>query len=353
MKHVIIILFTLWCSGLNAQTDSLKKWTYSGYGEFYFSYDFSNPANHEKPNFLYNHKRHNELGINLFIVNAAYDNKRERANLGLMAGHYAQYNLGSEPTWAQFISEANLGYKLSDKKNIWIDLGILPSHIGFESAVSADCWTLTRSLLAENSPYYESGLRVSYTSTNEKLYLAGLLLNGWQRVRKPDFIQHPSFGLQATFKPSSKLTLNYSNFIGTDIPDSIRSFRHFHNFYLLFEPSNQFGITAGFDIGFERVWTHPFNTWYTPVIIVKKRSGKKTILAFRAEYYSDAKAVIITTQTVNGFQTLGLSTNFDLEINRRLKWRIEGKMLHAKGNIFKNNTEENNFSITTNMTFKL
>ena len=32
--------------------------------------------------------------------------------------------------------------KLAKKKNLWIDAGILPSHIGFESAVSKDCWTL-------------------------------------------------------------------------------------------------------------------------------------------------------------------------------------------------------------------
>ncbi|MBK8628485.1 MAG: outer membrane beta-barrel protein [Saprospiraceae bacterium] len=28
-----------------------------------------------------------------------------------------------------------------------MDAGIFPSHIGFESAISADNWTLTRSLL--------------------------------------------------------------------------------------------------------------------------------------------------------------------------------------------------------------
>jgi hypothetical protein len=56
-----------------------------------------------------------------------------------MAGNYSQYNLSAEPTWAQFIYEANIGLKSSNKTNIWIDAGILPSHIGFESAISADC----------------------------------------------------------------------------------------------------------------------------------------------------------------------------------------------------------------------
>jgi hypothetical protein len=81
-----------------------------------------------------------------------------------MIGNYAQYNLLTEPTWAQFIYEANVGFKISRKQNVWLDAGIMPSHIGFESAVSADCWTLTRSILAENSPYYETGVKISYTN---------------------------------------------------------------------------------------------------------------------------------------------------------------------------------------------
>jgi hypothetical protein len=65
--------------------------------------------------------------------------------------------------------------KLSKKQNLWLDAGIMPSHIGFESAVSADCWTLTRSLLAENSPYYETGIKLGYVSKDEKLYISALL----------------------------------------------------------------------------------------------------------------------------------------------------------------------------------
>lgn len=60
----------------------------------------------------------------------------------------------------------------------------MPSHIGFESAIGKDCWNLTRSILADNSPYYETGIKLGYTSKNEKLYLAGMYLNGWQRIQK-------------------------------------------------------------------------------------------------------------------------------------------------------------------------
>jgi hypothetical protein len=76
-----------------AQIDSLNKLTFSGYGEMYYSYDFANPENHEKEDFIYNHKRHNEFNANLLIVKANYSDVTTRGNIALMAGNYPQYNL--------------------------------------------------------------------------------------------------------------------------------------------------------------------------------------------------------------------------------------------------------------------
>lgn len=324
---------------------------FSAYGELYYSYDFSNPQNHEKSNFLYNHKRHNELNANLLLLKANYLDKNYRVNLGLMAGNYAQYNLSSEPNWAQFIYEANVGVKLSQKQNIWLQAGIMPSHIGFETAISADCWTLTRSLLAENSPYYETGIQLSYTSKNEKLNTAVLFLTGWQKISKPNYIQKPSLGTQIKYKLSDKLLLNYSTFLGTDNPDSIKAFRHFHNVYLQYEPTNQFGIIAGFDIGIDKFNPTAYATWYSPVLIIKQSVTEKTKMAFRGEYYSDPKQIIIATGTTNGFQTFGFSLNLDYDLNDNIQFRVEGKTLHSKDKIFAK--ENNNYSLTTNMTIKL
>lgn len=334
-----------------SQNDSLKKLNFSAYGELYYSYDFSNPQNHEKSNFLYNHKRHNELNANLLLLKANYLDKNYRANLGLMTGNYAQYNLSSEPNWAQFIYEANVGVKIAKKYNLWLDAGILPSHIGFEGVISADCWTLTRSLLAENSPYYETGIKLCYTSKNEKLNISALCLNGWQKISKPEYITTPSFGTQINYKLSKKLLYNYSTFLGTDKSDSVKPFRHFHNVYLQYEPTKKFGIIAGFDIGMDKLISSTYGTWFSPVLIIKQSINEKTIIAIRGEYYSDPKQIIISTGTTNGFQTYGISSNLDYEINDKIKFRIEGKMFHSKDKIFVN--ESNNYSLTTNMTIKL
>jgi hypothetical protein len=351
MKFKTLIIAVMVSLQVGAQTDSTKKLNISAYGELYYSFDFSKPQNHEKAGFLYNHKRHNELNANLLLVKANYTDKNYRANLGVMAGNYAEYNLSTEPNWAQFIYEANVGVKLSKKQNVWLDAGIMPSHIGFESAISADCWTLTRSLLAENSPYYEAGVKVGYTSKNEKLSAAAFYLNGWQRIRKPDGIQRPSFGTQVTYKPSSKITVNYSTFLGTDKPDTLKALRHLHNFYMQYEPTSKFGIIVGVDIGSDKFDATNYGTWYTAVVIVRQSINAKTRVALRAEYYSDAKQIIITTATANGFQTFGISSNLDYDINEKIKCRIEGKLLNSKDKIFGNKND--NFSLTANITFKL
>ena len=127
-----------------------NKGTLSGYLEVYYCYDFSNPENHTRPSFVYSHNRHNEVNLNLGLIKYNYTSNLVRSNFALMAGTYANANLAAEPGVLKNIYEANVGVKISKKNEIWVDAGIMPSHIGFESAISKDCWNLTRSLLAEN-----------------------------------------------------------------------------------------------------------------------------------------------------------------------------------------------------------
>ena len=225
------VLDSLKTNSLNTNDQISEGLKISGYLETYYAYDFGNPANHTRPGFVYSHNRTNEINLNLGYVKLAYNTDMIRANLALMVGTYGNANLSAEPGVLKNIYEANVGVKIAKKKNVWIDAGIFSSHIGSESAVSKDCWTLTRSILAENSPYFETGLKISSTSDNEKWFFSALLLNGWQRMQRIDGNNMPAFGHQLTYKPNAKVTLNSSSFIGSDSPDSTRQMRYFHNFY--------------------------------------------------------------------------------------------------------------------------
>jgi hypothetical protein len=315
---------------------SVKPWKgtidLSAYVEAYYLYDFNNPANGNRPAFVYSHNRHNEFNVNLALIKFSYTAPRLRTNLAIMAGTYSNANLSAEPGVLKNIYEANAGINLSKKKQLWLDIGVFASHIGFESAIGKDCWNMTRSILADNSPYYESGIKLSYTSDNGKLFASVLVLNGWQRIQKVNGNSLPSFGWQITGKPNDKILINSSSFIGTDKDDATRQMRYFHNLYAIFNITEKFGLTTGFDIGAEQKakGSKTYNVWYSPVLIARYQPINKLALAARFEYYSDRNGVVISTGTPNGFATLGYSLNVDVIPVADALIRIEGRLLQSR-----------------------
>lgn len=327
--------------------------TIAGYLETYYSYDFANPENHVRQPFIYAYNRHNEINLNLGYIKLAYSSENVRSNISLMAGTYSNDNLSAEPGVLKNVYEANVGFKISEKKNIWIDAGIMPAHIGFESAIGKDCWALTRSIMAENSPYYETGAKISYTTDNGKWFISALILNGWQRIYRKDGNNFPAFGHQLMFKPNSKMMLNSSSFIGNDMPDSTKQMRYFHNLYGQFQITERLALIAGFDIGAQQTAQHnsTYNTWYAPILILKLSPTDKFSIAARAEYYSDKNGTIIATQTPNNFQTFGYSLNLDCLIHNNVWWRVEGRGFSSKDKIFSLNEKpnNNNYFLTTSI----
>ena len=335
MKKILFGTVILMSMQLMAQ-DSTGSLTISGYAEAYYQYDFNKPSDNNRPGFIYSHNRHNEFNLNLGFIKANYTAARVRANLALAAGTYMNANYAAEPGVLKNIYEANAGVKLSKNKNLWLDAGIMPSHIGFESAVSKDCWNMTRSILADNSPYFEAGAKITYTSHNGKWLVSGMALNGWQRITRVNGNSLMSWGTQIQYKPSDKFLLNYSTFIGTDKPDSARLSRLFHNIYGIFNVTDKFGITAGFDIGTEEKFpgSDDKNTCYSPVLILKYTFHNKWAIAVRGEYYSDEDGVVIATGTLNGFKTTGFSLNIDYSPMKNFVVRLEARNLSSKDEIF-------------------
>jgi hypothetical protein len=337
MKNSLFFLFFFLPVLLIAQVDtSVLNFSVSGYAEPYYGYDFNKPADGNRPGFVYAHNRHNEFNLNIAYLKGAVNAERFRGNLAIMAGTYANANLSAEPGTLRNLFEANAGVKISKKHELWIDGGLFGSHIGFESAVGKDCWTLTRSMLADNSPYYESGAKLSYTTPNGQWFFSALALNGWQRIQRVPGNSLISGGTQIQYKPNAAVTLNSSSFFGTDKPDDARLWRAFHNFYGILQFNDQFGLTMGFDTGWEenaREGEDP-NFWYSPVLIARYAINDRLTLAGRVEYYSDENGVIIATGTENGFQTLGVSANLDVQIHKNAVWRLEGKVFNSRDDVF-------------------
>ncbi|MEY3416947.1 MAG: hypothetical protein RL060_1058 [Bacteroidota bacterium] len=347
-KSIWLLLLTVFfvLHSLQAQNDTTAKISFSGYLEAYGSYDVRNPINHERPAFFYSYNKHNEVSINLAYLKVNYTNAKVRANVAFMAGTFPEYNMQNEQGLLKNIFEANAGVKLLKNNSLWLDVGVMPSHIGFESAIGKDCWNLTRSILAENSPYFETGVKLGYGSKNERWYMALLYLNGWQRIQKVKGNQTPAFGAQITYKPSAQTTFNYSNFLGNEQTDSLKQispailWRYFHNFYLQSMLSSKFGIIVGLDYGKQQRTQggRDFRTWIAPVFIMKYIFTDHWRVAIRNEIYNDRTGVMIPVASDNGkargLQAYSYSLNIDYVINENAMLRFEGRGLRNREKIF-------------------
>ncbi len=350
MKSILFALTMLINLQLQCQEEKKPVISWNGYVEVYYQYDFNKPSDNTRPGFVYSHNRHNEFNINLGYLKGSYSAERVRANLALAAGTYMNANYAAESGVLKNIYEANAGVKLSKKKNLWLDAGIFGSHIGFESAVSKDCWALTRSIVADNSPYYETGAKITYISDNSKWLLSALALNGWQRIQRVNGNSLISLGTQVQFKTSDKILLNYSTFFGTDKPDSARLYRTYHDIYGIVNFTDKLGLTVGLDIGTEEKTPggNDINTWFSPVGILKYTINNKWAIAGRVENFTDKYGVIIPTGTPNGFQTMGYSLNVDYSPFKNVLARLEARNFSSKHAIFikESQTVSNDFFIT-------
>jgi len=299
----------------------------SAYGEIYYGYDINQPQDNNRPSYIVSHNRHNEVNLNLAYLKANYYSKKVRANIALMTGTYANANLANEPGVLKNIFEANAGVRLSRKHDLWLDAGIMQSHIGMETAIGKDNLTLTRSLMADNSPYYETGAKLNYTTRNEKWYIALLALNGWQNIQRTPGNNTPAFGGQITYKPNDKLTLNYSNIVCNLQPDSSRRWRWYHNFYATYSPIKKIEIAAAYDIGAEQYVkdTSLYLLVYTWAVIAKYSMNSKLAIACRYEQYNDYYGIIVINPNHRWFEVTGYSMNLDYSITKNALLRIEGK----------------------------
>jgi hypothetical protein len=331
----LLSFYTLISQDKNPWTEK-PEFEVFGFVDIYYVYDFNEPNGGNRQPFFYNHNRHQEVNLNLGFIGLMVQQTKYRANITLQAGTYAQDNYASEQTMLKNVFEAYAGISLNKRNNLWLDVGIFQSHLGFESAISIDNWTLTRSLVAENSPFFLAGAKVTYTPS-DKVQVLGVICNGWQRIQRVAWNTMPSFGTQLVITPNEKYTINWSTFVGTDHPDSVRKVMIFNNFYAKMQFMEKFGLLAGFDFGFRQIskGSGEFHDWYGITIIAHYKFARKWAAALRGELYGDKNGVIVVIEdSPNGFRTSGLSLNFDFVPIPQIACRLETRWLHSPDEIY-------------------
>jgi hypothetical protein len=297
------------------------------------------------------------VSLNFALAQISYTKENYRIFLGVHTGTYVQFNYAAEPQLAKNIYEATGGIKLG--KDLWLDVGIFESHIGMENAISRDNINYTRSLMAENSPYYESGAKLSY-DVSDKLHVKLLLLNGWQVIQ--DNNKDISTGTQVTYQFLQNLSATWSTYIGNDAPDNKRKqMRYFNHFNLQYKINDDWELMAAYDYGIEkkpfyslldRYGNNDLNlfrqtqddgyfNFSTGAIQLRYHINEKLRLGARTEWYLDKSQVIVKTNTPNGYQIRGGSLNLDYYIHENALIRIEGKSLHSLDSIYPNKNQNN------------
>lgn len=326
-KRLLLIL-----SMLLPQTLLAQDLNWGAFFDGYYAYDFNHPGNQDR-NYTTQPARHNEFNVNLVFFDSTYESEDVRGRIALQAGTSVDANYSAEPAngnYAGFdmvknIQEAYVGTRLSD--NTWIEAGIFFSHIGLESFISGQNLTYTRSLVADFSPFYQAGVRLSH-QFSERLSGEFHVLNGWQIVTENN--TDKAIGTQLRYAISETSSFTYNTFIGRE-----DEFRHFHDFVWLSQLTESWILGVQADIGFQqKPDSSSYANWYGGALIANYAFAQDKALAFRFEFYSDAEQIIVDTNRPEGLEVISASVGFDQKLNDQATWRSEVRYFKTTEDVY-------------------
>jgi len=302
------------------RADTAAHVTFGAFVDSYYAYDFGRPPSHDRA-FTTQAQRHDEFAINLAHVEAKYASPRARGRLALQAGTSVQANYAGEPdsiagfqNFLPHLQEAWAGIAVTPA--LWVDAGIFFSHIGNESWISADNPTYTRSLPAEFSPYYETGVRASWQAL-PSLAVTAVVVNGWQNITETN--HDKAVGARLDWTASPAITLSYSNFVGreTRALDASQQVRVFHDFTARLTPDAATLIIPTVDVG-----TQGGLTWWAASLVGRRALTPSLAVNGRVERYDDHRGVLTLASPGQGLRTNAASLGIDVS-RGPATWRTE------------------------------
>ena len=315
--------------------------TFGGFVDAYYAYDLGKPTAFDRSFgsgavFTTQPARHNEFNVNLAYVEALIAAPRVRGRLALQAGTSVQSNYAGEPangaisgpTLSRHLQEAYAGVRVAP--SLWIDGGIFYSHMGMESWASKDNPIYTRSLVAEYSPYYSTGVRVMWQMT-PALAARVDVVNGWQNVSETN--DDKGIGLRLDLTASPGATLTYYGFLNSEAGGRRRLF---NGVGAKLTPTTSTTLLAQFDYGtIEQADESLDNSsWYGFMVIGRLQVAPTVAIAGRVERFDDEDQVNIATGLGSPFRGNGASLGLDVTPYPRIMWRTEARGLFTDDEIF-------------------
>lgn len=360
MKNSYIFFSILFVSTVSIAEESKPNLTWGGFVDTQYAFDFNNPPNGDRA-FSTQPARSNEFNLNLGYLDLNINAEKLRGRFALQAGTSVQSNYSGEPRkgsvsgpdLSRHIQEARIGYKVSDRT--WIDAGIFFAHVGAESWISNNNLTLTRSLVADYSPYYLSGIKMTHL-VNEALTLQLLVTNGWQNISENNTDKNVGTGIEYSW---DRISLAYNTLIGNEVSPDLNGaprkgeFRHFHNFILRSKNSEKLEWAAQFDIGFQQEpSSSKYSQWLGASLMGRYQIAEGQKISLRLEHFKDSDQIVLVTNRPENFNAVGGSLGFDQTLEYNLLWRTELRYLVADGDVFPKNTSDfskDNLTATTSL----
>lgn len=305
--------------------------TLQAFADAYYAYDFQRPPNRDRA-FTTQPARHNEFNVNLAFVGVRLSSARVRGRVAVQTGTSVQLNYAAEPIVGvvsgpdvtRFLQEGTIGGRVMP--NLWIDGGVFLSHIGAESWISSENRTYTRSLVADYTPYYESGVRATW-SPRASVTAQLNVVNGWQIVSENN--DDKAIGIRVDYTPAAWLTLSYDNFIGNERPDTLPSgVRSFHEVIVKARLTDRLETLVSVQRGSEpRPSRNGTTSWGGGAAVARVNAGRGVALSARLERFSDPEQAIAATGLGDGLVAWGGSIGVDVGLGDQMLWRTEYRAL--------------------------
>ena len=265
--------------------------TIGGYADAYYSW-YSNA----KDVALQQHDcigaYHNNFGLNIAQVTAAYERDRVRG--------VATFHFGDIPaiTWAgtyRNIQEANAGVRFANR--LWLDVGFFKTHVGTESFLPKDNLMSIISLGTFYGPFYQSGARLSY-DTKSDWHFELHAINGYNlHIDDNDF---KTFGLLVSHDFGDHLGLSYSAMAGQENVGQLQDgYLVYQNVYANLG-YDKIDVQIGLDVAVANQWRSKsptgVNGWLADPLIaglatIKYHFSEKFAASFRGEIFSDESSI--------------------------------------------------------------
>jgi len=289
-------------AGTRAADDSVKV-TVGAFVDGYYAYDVGRPPARDRSFaggalFTTQPVRHNEFNVNLAFAEVRLEAPRYRGRLAVQFGTSVQANYVGEPrngqvsgpAVQQYLQEAVAGYRVADR--LWVDAGIMFSNVGMESWVSRDNLTYSRALVSDYSPYYSSGVKLTY-APSARLTARLDLVNGWQTISENN--AGKGAGLRLDYAATPDLTVSYYDLFSEEAGSRLRTF----NGVGLRATRGPLTLLGQADVGTQRraPGAAGHSTWYGLFGAARVRVVRAVALNGRLERYDDPDQVILSTGT--------------------------------------------------------